>query len=143
MRAVRRGCTSKRATRTSPWSKRPCWPTGAPRVCLTNLRDPIVAPVGAQSFVVLGEFDRLLRLYQHRASICSEGLAIYPIEQVWNPLWQKGCEWIEMFDDEKEVVLRIDFRSALRYGSMEPSPMGDVWAIPLGQYTSHSQGEAA
>jgi hypothetical protein len=134
MRSVSRRCTSKRATRTSPWSKRPSWPTGAPRVCLTNLRTPIVVPVGAESFIALGEFDSLLRLYQHRGSSTREHVR-YRIEEEWNLLQDMGVEWLELFDDELESVLRIDFRSALRYGSKEPSSLGPVWSIPLAQFT--------
>jgi hypothetical protein len=139
VRAVSRGCTSRRATRTTPWSKRPSWPTGAPRVCLTNLRTPIVVPVGSESFIALGEFDSLLRLYQHRGSSTREHVR-YRIEEEWDPLRDKGVEWFELVDDELESVLRIDFRSALRYGFQEPSRTGQVWAVPSEQYTRRYQG---
>lgn len=143
-RYVPRGCTHKRATRTSPWSKRAIRPTGAPRVCLTNLRAPFVVPVGEETFGVLGEFDHLLRLYQHRGvtrqSVLHEGQIRYRIEEEWSHLIELDCEWLEFVDDREESVHRIDFRSALRYGLEEPSPYGPVWAVPLGQYTTFLQG---
>lgn len=139
-RTVPRGCTYKRATRTSPWSKRPIWPSGAPRVALTNLRTPFVVSVGEETFGVLGEFDQLLRLYQHRGatrnSVLHDGNVCYRVEEEWTRLLELGCEWLEFIDPLEESVHRIDFRSALRYGFGEASPQGPVWAVPLAQYTT-------
>jgi len=103
-----------------------------------------VVPVGEETFGVLGEFDQLLRLYQHRGvtrqSVLHEGQIRYRIEEEWSRLLELGCEWLEFVDDREESVHRIDFRSALRYGLEEPSNFGDVWSVPLDQYTTILQG---
>jgi len=105
-----------------------------------------VVPVGEETFGVLGEFDHLLRLYQHRGvtrqSVLHGERIRYRIEEEWNRLLELDCEWLEWVDDQEESVRRIDFRSAVRYGLEEPSPYGLIWAVPLGQYTTFIQGAA-
>lgn len=100
--------------------------------------------VGEETFGVLGEFDQLLRLYQHRGvtrqSVLHGDQVRYRIEEEWSRLLELDCEWLEFVDDQEESVHRIDFRSALRYGLEEPSSYGPVWAVPLGQYTTFLQG---
>jgi len=99
-----------------------------------------VVQLGQETSIVLGEFDQLLRLYQHRGltrqSVLRDGKVCYRLDDEWDRLKELGCEWIEFVDDQRDTVHRIDFKTALGYGSQEPSPRGPVWAIPIEQYTS-------
>lgn len=140
MRRVERRFTYRRVSR-EPWSWRPRFHHKAPRTCLTHQVDPVFYDPDAPEPLEIGRYDWLLRLYQHHgASPMSSqhhgGIAYF--EQEWLAIRDKQAEWIEFVDERSGTVSRIDFPTASRYGSWEPTPRGDMWVVPLEHYTTIS-----
>lgn len=126
-------------TRGTPWGWRPCFTTGAPRTCLSNYRVPVLVTIG-DTPLVAGDYDALLRLYQHRGtsrqSVLWEDKVAYRLEEEWHLLKMHECEWLEFVDDRERTVSRLDFGSASRYGSQEATPHGQMWTVPRSIYTT-------
>lgn len=138
-RRVQRRLTFRRITVGPPWSWRPLWPSGPRKTCLSHHCDPVFYDPEAPEPLEIGRYDWMLRLYQHEgASPMSvehhEGIAYF--EQEWRTIRDREVEWIEFVNRRSGTVSRIDFGSALRYGSWEPTPRGDMWVVPREQYTT-------
>lgn len=138
MKHVGRRLTYKRRTR-APWSWRPVWAHTAPRVCLSHHVDPVFLDPAAPEPKEIGKYDWLLRLYQHEgaspASVQQPGGVGY-FEQEWQTIRDKEVEWLEYVNRHARTTYRIDFGTALRYGSWESTPRGDMWVVPVEQYTT-------
>lgn len=137
MRTVARRLTYRRMSRGAPWDFRG-QDSAQVRTLLTNMKDRYhYGAEGEEARFWLGSFDWLLRLYQHhglsRASVQrEEGICYFETE--WEFLRERGCEWLEYVNRHNDTALRIDFPSALRYGSWVSTPRGSMWAVPREVY---------
>lgn len=138
-RQVQRRLTYRKKTVGPPWSWRPVWNSAPRRVCLSHHCDPVFYAPEDPEPLEIGRYDWLLRLYQHHgaspASVEHHGGIAY-FEQEWQTIRDREVEWIEYVNRRNGTVYRIDFGTALRYGSWEPTPRGDMWVVPHEQYTT-------
>lgn len=116
----------RRAKPRAPWEWKNTWPVGAPKTALTNIHWMIFRPLTDQTKVIVGDYDPLLRLYRRR-----EPATVLP---EWDHIPDR-CQWLELVDDDEEIVLRLDMKSARMWG--QRTPRG--WKIPLEHYTSYEQ----
>lgn len=109
-----------------PWEWKGTWATGPPKTLLSNRHEPVVRRITGQTSAVVGDYDFLLRLYRRRSpsSVLPEWDQIPP-----------QCLWLEQVDEENEVVLRLDMKSAKMWGTRTPRG----WQIPLDHYSMHEQ----
>lgn len=140
MKRVSRRVTYRGMTRRPPWTWRETWKTVAPRTCLTHQVDPVYYDPEAEEPLEIGKFDHLLRLYQHYgaspASVKHPSMGIAYFEHEWQAVLDKRVEWFEFVDPAYRTVYRVDFGTALRYGSWESTPRGWMWVVPVEQYTT-------
>jgi hypothetical protein len=106
------------------------------------MREPVYLALTPTARVKAGEYDFLLRLYQHRgatrASVrTSEGIAYHRTE--WEYLDSVPCLWLEFVDDDKRIVYRVDRRTGSRYGSWDTNAWGDIFVIPEKHFTTEEQ----
>ena len=129
MRLVRRG-------QRAPWSHKTVWTTGAPRVAKSNIHFPVTmnTPSGPET---VGYIDLVHHLYQHHGlenyAPIADGHILYSTRE-----WEVVCEkaqWIEYYDDRREVVYRI---SADRARSLVVRKK-NFMAIPIDAYTKEIQ----
>ena len=86
---------------------------GAPRVLLSNHKDPVTVPLGDTKFRV-GMLDWMLRLYQHRGvtsksviqELDGEEYVCYLIDE-WSKI-EHVAHWLELVLDSEDTVCRID-----------------------------------
>lgn len=123
-------------TRGAPWNIRQ-QDSSQTRTLLTNHRDRFVYSSSDEAKYWLGDFDWLLRLYQHhglsRMSVQQPGGVGY-FESEWAFLTDSGCEWLEYVNRHDSAALRLDYWTACRYGSWEPTPRGSMWVVPYDLY---------
>jgi hypothetical protein len=136
-RRVQRRLTFRRRTKGEPWSWRPLHPHGA--TCLSNHVDPVFYDPDVPEPLQIGRYDWLLRLYQHEgaspASVEHHGGIAY-FETEWQSIRDREVEWLEHVNRRTGTVSRIDFGTALRYGSWHSTPRGDMWVVPHEQYST-------
>jgi hypothetical protein len=124
-----------------PWEWRPTFRTGAPRTCLSSHRDAVYVRRDGRVFKV-GQFDWLLRLYQHvgisDSSVLREGHVLYDPDYEM-PLIRLSTDWIEYVDNHHEMVFRIRKKEALATGREVDTPDGPRFGIPLDAYTAHER----
>lgn len=141
MRRVKRRFTAKAKPlhRPAPWTFRPEYPEGAPRVCRSNYHWPVML----QNKQV-GVIDRMLHLYSHWGLTSVSTLV--RLEDVWHVLYDSESEWsvvseygfwIEFVDDTREVVARISREDAQRFGHQMKHGTRTVWAVPFEHYQKH------
>lgn len=143
MRLVRRK-TTRRSQPRPPWDWKETAERGAPRVLLSNQKDPITVAYG-DSRIRVGRLDWLLRLYQHKGVTKNSALqeidgelhVCYEGEE-----WEKVrdvADWLELVNDSAESVCRTDMRSGRKYGHRIELARGPGWAVPLHHYSTHTQ----
>lgn len=110
-----------------PWEWKGTWGKGAPKTLLTNCHGLIHRQVTDKTHMPVGDYDFLLRLYRR-----FEPSAVLP---EWDQIPER-CQWIELVDDEEEVVLRIDMKSARMRGSRNQRGQ---WVLDLDHYTAYTQ----
>ncbi|WP_130335100.1 hypothetical protein [Streptomyces sp. BK022] len=122
-----------------PWEWRNHFRAGAPRTCLTSHRDPVYVRRGEHVYKV-GQFDWLLRLYQHvgvsEQSVRWEGYVLYDLDCEM-PVIRLSSDWLEYVDNRREIVFRISKKDALAAGGEIETPDGVRFAVPLSAYSSH------
>jgi hypothetical protein len=88
----------------------------------------------------VGQFDWLLRLYQHVGvsdqSVRWEGFVLYDLDFEM-PLIRLSTDWIEYVDKHREMVFRISKKEALAAGGEIETPDGPRFAVPLTTYTPY------
>jgi hypothetical protein len=88
----------------------------------------------------VGQFDWLLRLYQHvgvsEQSVRWEGYVLYDLDYEI-PLIRLSTDWLEYVDNRREMVFRISKKEALAAGGEVETPDGPRFAVPLSAYSSY------
>lgn len=74
----------------------------------------------------VGEYDYLLRLYRR--------FEVTEVLPEWSQIPDR-CLWLEMVDEDEEVVLRLDMKSAKMTGTQTDRG----FKIPLDHYSMHVQ----
>jgi len=126
-----------------PWEWRETANKGAPRTLLSNHKNPVTVSLGGAR-VVAGQFDWMLRLYQHKGATkqsrfwqdeSGSDFVAYFAEE-WDRISEKAC-WLELVDPDTESVLRTGIRSARKYGTTADTARGPMWVVPLDLYSLH------
>lgn len=131
----------------APWTFRPEYPEGAPRVCRSNYYWPVMIP-GRTGPVTVGVIDRVLHFYSHWG--LTERSALIQIEDAWHILYDFDTEWevinqhgywIEFVNDSQELVARISRANAQRFGHQLEHGYRPKWAVPLKHYSIHRRSQ--
>ena len=140
MRTVRRTITKQFQPRP-PWTWREEYHAGAPRVCLSQHRDPVLLRRGEKVYQA-GQWDWMLRLYQHvgvtASDVLRDGYVLYDPEVEW-PLIREHADWLEYVDNRHEMVFRISKQEAITASRYLETPDGPRWAVALGAYSAHER----
>lgn len=110
-----------------PWEWKGVRAKGAPRTLLSNWHWYVFRQVTDQTRMPVGDYDPLLRLYRR-----FEPSSVLP---EWDTIPDR-CQWVELVDDEEEIVLRIDMKSARMRGSRNRRGQ---WALDLDHYTEYTK----
>lgn len=113
-----------------PWVWKGTWGKGAPKTLLTNSHSPIYRQVTDKTRIPVGDYDYLLRLYRRH-----EPDSVLP---EWDSIPEQ-CQWIELVDDEEEIVLRLDMKSARMRGRRNRQGR---WTLDLDHYTVYEKEQA-
>lgn len=123
----------------APWSFRPEYPHGAPRVCRSNYYWPVLVN-GHEA----GTIDRMLHLYTQfgvtevsaTVRLDSKWFVIYDFDTEWRTILS-FAHWIELADDRRETVARISREDAMKFGHKMEHGTRQVWAVPFDHYQVH------